>query len=88
MLAKEKKREVIAKYQNQTFDTGSCEVQIALTTARIQEIMEHLRKNKKDNSAKRGLQQLVSTRKKLMRYLKASNIASYASTIASLGIRG
>ncbi|MDJ0625181.1 MAG: 30S ribosomal protein S15 [Candidatus Caenarcaniphilales bacterium] len=89
MIKKNKKRELIAKFQKEALDTGSPQVQISIFTARILEIADHLsKKNKKDYSALRGLQKLVSKRKKLLAYLLKKDPNSYASLIKELGIRG
>ena len=88
MIDQETKRELQQTYQRHTLDTGSPELQIAVLTRSIQEITEHLRQNKKDNGARRGLLKQVSRRKKLMRYLQRKNLASYQELIKALGIRG
>lgn len=88
MISKEKKREIVEKQQKNTADSGSPEVQVSIFTARIKEIADHLSKNKKDFSALRGLQQLVSKRKKLLSYLTRKNPQAYSSLIKELGIRG
>jgi small subunit ribosomal protein S15 len=88
MFSREEKREITAKFQQHTSDSGSPEVQISLFTARIQQIAEHLSKNKKDFSALRGLQALVSARKKLMKYLFKNDQKKYVELIKELGIRG
>ena len=68
-------------------DTGSSDVQIALLTSRINELTEHLQKNKKDHSSRRGLLQMVSQRRKLLDYLKRSDVDKYRSVIERLGLR-
>jgi small subunit ribosomal protein S15 len=68
-------------------DTGSSEVQVALLTDRIRYLTEHFKEHKKDLHSKRGLQNLVNRRKKLLRYLKCQNNASYFSLIGKLGLR-
>ena len=68
-------------------DTGSAEVQIAIMHARIQQITEHLKKNKKDFHSRRGLMVLVGKRRRLEGYLKATDIARYRALIQKLGIR-
>ncbi len=89
MLQKEQKREILEKRQRHTLDTGSPEAQIALFSARITDIMHHLqRENKNDVSSLRGLQQLVSKRKRQMKYLAKKNPERYKSLIQELGIRG
>lgn len=88
MIKKDKKRDLITKFQQGTLDTGSPEVQVSIFTARIKEIADHLSRNKKDYSALRGLQKLVSKRKKLLSFLLKKNPKSYSSLIKELGIRG
>ena len=81
------KSEIIAKYARSEGDTGSPEVQIALLTARIEALNAHLSVHKKDNHGRRGLLQMVSTRKKLLNYLKNSDIERYRALIEALGLR-
>jgi len=81
------KSEIIAKYARSEGDTGSPEVQIALLTARIEALNTHLAIHKKDNHGRRGLLQMVSTRKKLLNYLKNTDINRYRELIATLGLR-
>ena len=82
-----KKREIIAKFGNNENDTGSPAVQIALLTERINEINEHLQKHKHDHSSRLGLLKLVGQRKRLMRYLKNTNLTRWNIIKADLGIR-
>ena len=82
------KLELIKKYGNGENDTGSPSVQIALLTARIRYLTEHLKVYKKDHSSRLGLLKLVGQRKRLLRYLKAKDIERYNTLITSLGIRG
>ena len=84
-LAAEKKREIVAKYGRGDADTGSTEVQVALLTARINELTEHLRTHRKDHHSRRGLLMLVG--KRLLRYLQSSDIERYRSLIQELGLR-
>lgn len=81
------KQEIIAQYQIKEGDTGSTEVQIALLTARIKHITEHLKSNKQDNSSKRGLLMLIGKRNGLLKYLEAKDINRYRELKKSLGIR-
>lgn len=83
----ENKKDIIAKYQHNEADTGSTEVQIALLTARIRHITEHLKKNKHDNSAKRGLLLLLGKRNGLLKYLESKDIEKYRELKKSLQIR-
>ncbi len=86
-LDKNIKSQVIADNARAEGDTGSAEVQIAVMHARIQQITEHLKKNKKDFHSRRGLMVLVGKRRRLEGYLKAKDIARYRALIAKLGIR-
>ena len=81
------KSEIIAKFARREGDTGSSEVQIALLTARINHLNEHLKINKKDHHSRRGLLLMVGQRRGLLDYLKKTDIESYRSLIAALGLR-
>ena len=87
MLAKEKKQAVIAEYARSEGDTGSPEVQIAILTARIKEITEHMKENPKDFHSNRGLLKLVGQRRGLLDYLKKKDINRYRALIEKLGLR-
>ena len=87
MIAKEKKQEIIKEYARSEGDTGSPEVQIAILTARIQELTEHLKNNHKDHHSRRGLLKMVGKRRGLLAYLKQIDIERYRSLIERLGIR-
>ncbi|MDO4776924.1 MAG: 30S ribosomal protein S15 [Cardiobacteriaceae bacterium] len=87
MLTVEQKQEIIKKYQRAESDTGSTEVQIALLTARILDLQEHFNTHKKDFHSRRGLLKLVSSRRRLLDYLKRTNFESYRNLIADLGLR-
>ena len=87
-LLKEKKTEIIKQYQRDEKDTGSPEVQIAILTAEIRELTEHLKRHKHDYHSRRGLMQKVGRRRRLMRYLKREDPVRYQQLIESLGIRG
>ncbi|MFA6189729.1 MAG: 30S ribosomal protein S15 [Sulfuricurvum sp.] len=82
-----KKIEIIKEFQRTEGDTGSSEVQIALLSKRIGDLTEHLKIFKKDHSSRLGLLKLVGQRRRLMRYLKRTNRASYNKLIAELNIR-
>lgn len=86
-LLKAKKEEIIKKFRKSELDTGSSEVQVALLTARINELSEHFKTHKKDNHSRRGLLTLVNQRRKLLDYLKRTDAKKYASLIADLEIR-
>ena len=87
MIAKEKKQAIIAEYGRTPGDTGSPEVQVALLTARINELTEHLKENQKDHHSRRGLLKMVGQRRGLLDYLKKIDIERYRSLIERLGIR-
>lgn len=87
MISKEKKAAIIAEYGRATGDTGSPEVQIAILTARITELTEHLKANKKDHHSRRGLLKMVGQRRGLLDYLKKTNLQEYRTLIERLGIR-
>ena len=87
MLAKEKKQAIIAEYGRTPGDTGSPEVQIALLTARINELTEHLKENQKDHHSRRGLLKMVGQRRRLLAYLKSVDIERYRTLIERLGLR-
>ena len=87
MISKEKKQAIIAEYGRKEGDTGSPEVQIAVLTARIQELTAHLHSNPKDHHSRRGLLKMVGQRRGLLAYLKKTDIEGYRALIAKLGIR-
>jgi small subunit ribosomal protein S15 len=78
---------IISEHQLHEGDTGSPEVQIALLTARINHLTEHLRVHKKDHHSRRGLLMLVGRRRRLLDYVKANDVERYRSIIAKLGLR-
>jgi small subunit ribosomal protein S15 len=85
-LKKEKKTAVIKKFETHTGDTGSTEVQVALLTERIQQLVGHLKQNKKDQHSRRGLILLVGQRKRLLKYLRRKDINSYEKLTADLDL--
>jgi small subunit ribosomal protein S15 len=87
MITATKKQSIIKKNQRTKTDTGSPEVQAGIMTARINEITEHLKKNKHDFMARRGLLQLVGKRRRLLKYLAEEDSKKYLETIKNLGIR-
>lgn len=87
MILKEKKTEVIQANRTHEKDTGSPEVQIAILTARINELTEHLKIHKKDNHSRRGLFKMVGKRRSMLDYLMKKDIERYRAIIAKLGIR-
>ena len=87
MIGTEQKKKIIKDNRRHESDTGSSEVQIAIMTARIQELTEHFKIHKKDHHSRRGLLKLVGRRRKLLDYLKDRDLDSYKKLIAALGIR-
>ena len=87
MIAKDKKQAIIAEYGLKEGDTGSPEVQVAILTARIQELTAHLQANPKDHHSRRGLLKMVGQRRGLLAYLKKTDLEGYRTLIAKLGIR-
>ena len=87
MIAKDKKQAVIAEYARSEGDTGSPEVQVAILTARIKEITEHMKANPKDFHSNRGLLKLVGQRRGLLDYLKKKDINRYRALNEKLGLR-
>ena len=87
MISKEKKAAIIAEYGRKPGDTGSPEVQIAVLTARIQELTEHLKENPKDHHSRRGMLKMVGQRRGLLEYLKKKDIERYRALIEKLGLR-
>ncbi len=82
------KAEIVKEFGSNEQDTGSIEVQIALLSARIKNLTEHLKNNKQDIHSTRGLNKMVSTRKKLLDYLSKKDIESARAIKSKLGIRG
>lgn len=86
-ITKEKKQEIIGSFGRASQDTGSPEVQIALLTARINDLTEHFKSHAKDHASRRGLLMMVSKRSSLLKYLRLHNRKSYLEVIGRLGIR-
>jgi small subunit ribosomal protein S15 len=86
-LTTEKKQEIIQQFQVKEGDTGSSDVQIALLTVRINQLQEHLKQHKSDNSSRRGLLKLVGQRRHHQEYLKRKDPARYQAVIERLGLR-
>ncbi len=84
---KEVKEKIVGDYKTHASDTGSSQVQVALLTQRINELTEHFKVHKKDNHSRRGLLKMVSRRRKLLDYLKHSDINEYHEIIKKLGLR-
>ena len=87
-MTKETKQEIIKKFGKTEKDSGNIEVQIAMLSQKIAELTEHLKSNKKDFQAKRGLLVMVGRRKGMLTYLKNSNLEQYRKLIKELNIRG
>ena len=87
MLTKEIKQSIIDQYKTHEGDTGSPEVQIALLTARISELTEHLKNHPKDHHSRRGLLMMVGHRRSLLNYLKEMDIERYRAIVSALGLR-
>lgn len=87
MITSEKKQAVIRDLQGHKTDTGSAAVQVGVMTERIKELTEHLKVNKKDFAARRGLLQLVGQRKRHLQYIAAHDGKAYLDLIQKLGIR-
>ena len=87
MITKENKEKAIASVARNKADVGSPEVQVAILTARIKEVTEHVKNNRHDFMAKRGLIQMVGKRKKLLKYLENTDFDLYKKTVSKLGLR-
>jgi small subunit ribosomal protein S15 len=87
VILKEKKQGIIEDFRVHEGDTGSPEVQIAVLTARINELSEHLKMHKKDHASRRGLLKMVGKRNSLLRYLSDNNFERYQEVIRRLGLR-
>lgn len=86
-ITKAEKQGIIEKFAAKKEDTGSAEVQIAILTAKIENLKEHLAEHKKDNHSRRGIMIMVAKRRKMLAYLKKKNIEKYDEVIAALDIR-
>ena len=86
-LSKEEKSTIMAQYARHENDTGSPQVQIALLTTRIQQLTEHLKANKQDQSSRRGLMRLVGQRRRHLRYLSQTDPEAYREILQRLGLR-
>jgi len=87
VLVKEDKQKIIEKFKTNENDTGSAEVQVAILTSKINKLNEHLKTNKKDHHSRRGLVMMVGKRKRLLGYLKNSEVLKYKKLIKELGLR-
>ena len=86
-LNQQKKAEVMKDYQQKAEDTGSPEVQVALLTAKITDLSEHFKVHQKDNHSRQGLLRMVNHRRKLLDYLKSTDLNRYHEVISRLGLR-
>jgi len=87
MISRDEKDSLIKGYRVHEADTGSVQVQVAVLTARIQQLTEHLKLNKSDFSSRRGLLKMVGRRRRLLKYLQTHNLKAYSDLIARLGLR-
>ncbi|MFD0943373.1 30S ribosomal protein S15 [Savagea faecisuis] len=86
-MTTERKAEIINEFKTHDNDTGSAEVQIAILTEEINNLNDHLRTHKKDHHSRRGLYKMIGTRRRLLRYLRDTNVQAYRDLIAKLGLR-
>lgn len=87
MLTNQDRADIVAKYQRAANDTGSPEVQVALLTARINDLQPHFKTHKADHHSRRGLIRMVNSRRKLLDYLKGKDASRYTALITALGLR-
>ena len=87
MLTNTDRQNIIAQYQRGENDTGSPEVQVALLSARINDLQDHFKEHKADHHSRRGLIRMVNTRRKLLDYLKGKDLGRYTTLISQLGLR-
>lgn len=87
MITTENKSKAIALTQTHKDDVGSPQAQVSVLSVRIKELTEHLKANKQDHMARRGLIQMVGKRKKLLSYLEKNDFEAYKATVAKLGLR-
>jgi len=87
MLSKQKKNQIVKKFRQHDSDTGSSAVQIAILTAEIDELVDHLKKHPKDHSSRRGLLKKVGERRRLLRYLKREDAVEYDKVVKNLGLK-
>ncbi len=86
-LTQERKQELISQFGDGPADTGKTEVQVALLTERINDLNEHLREHRKDHHSRRGLLMLVGQRRRLLNYLRDSDVERYRTVLRELGLR-
>ncbi|HCJ09775.1 MAG TPA: 30S ribosomal protein S15 [Clostridiales bacterium] len=87
MLSKESKQKIISEFKLHDSDTGSPEVQVAILTRRINELTEHLREHRKDHHSRRGLLKMVGQRRRLLNYLRNTDVERYRAILEKLGLR-
>lgn len=87
MLTNQQREEIIAKFKRAENDTGSPEVQVALLTARINDLQDHFKAHKADHHSRRGLIRMVNQRRKLLDYLRSKDLDRYTALIGALGLR-
>lgn len=87
MITKETKSEIVSQYGGNTINTGDVAVQVALLTARINDLQGHFKQHPKDHASRRGLMKMVGQRRRLLRYIKNRDINEYRDLIAKLGLR-
>ncbi|MDF1797112.1 MAG: 30S ribosomal protein S15 [Coxiellaceae bacterium] len=87
LLGAEKTAEIVKEYQSKDGDTGSTEVQVAILTNKINKLTGHFKEHKHDHHSRRGLLRMVSQRRKLLAYLKRTNLEGYRELIKRLGLR-
>ncbi len=87
MITKEQKQEIVEKFGRSEGDTGSPEVQVAILTARINDLQNHFKANPKDHHSRRGLLKMVGQRRNLLGYLRSKDITRYRTLIEQLGLR-
>lgn len=87
MVTKEQKQELVVRFGGNEANTGAAEVQIALLTARINDLQGHFKANPKDHASNRGLLKMVGQRRRLLKYVKNTDIEKYRKLIAELGLR-
>jgi small subunit ribosomal protein S15 len=86
-ITQERKQELISRFGDAPSDTGKTEVQVALLTERINDLNEHLREHRKDHHSRRGLLMLVGRRRRLLNYLRDSDVERYRAVLRELGLR-
>jgi len=86
-ITQERKQELISRFGDDSSDTGKTEVQVALLTERINDLNEHLREHRKDHHSRRGLLMLVGRRRRLLNYLRDSDLERYRTVLRELGLR-